>query len=185
MAPMKRDKAKNMMKKFSWGNGWTVTWILGVQIMLPMLMLLLLLQGQPASASTTTTTKPSAAKKNPSDFLVTGLDEIEPAFADYPGKMYSGLLPVDHGNVVKGELMFWLFAPDEPIGVSNQKTLTTWLNGGPGCSSFFAGIFFEHGPVTIPLVRTPSRRLLMRLFSFLVVEVQKGAPSHSCSGVPY
>jgi hypothetical protein len=160
-APMKEDKAKNMRKKVSWGNVWTVTWLLDVQMLL-LLMLLLVLQGRPASPAT---------RKNPSDFLVTGLDEIEPAFADYPGKMYSGLLPVDHGDVVKGELMFWLFAPDEPIGVSNQKTLTTWLNGGPGCSSFFAGIFFEHGPVTIPLVRFPSRRVCG--FSRCLGEVQE------------
>jgi len=121
-----------------------------------------------ASAAAATTSRSSSTNKikKPSDFLVQGLDEIEPAFAKFPGKMYSGLLPVDHHNddndapgsgagaaAVKGELMFWLFAPDEPASVENKKTITAWLNGGPGCSSFFAGAFFEHGVVTVPLVR--------------------------------
>lgn len=87
-----------------------------------------------------------AQKKLPADFLVEGLQEIEPAFAQFEGNMYSGLLPMDNGNR-NGELMFWLFAPHEP---STDKTLMVWLNGGPGCSAFFAGVFFEHGPVTIP-----------------------------------
>jgi len=105
-------------------------------------MALMLLLSRPSAAAT---------KKVPSDFLVQGLEDIEPAFAQYPGKMYSGTLAVDHDDVV-GEMMFWLFAPDEPA-VENKKTLTVWLNGGPGCSAFFAGVFFEHGPVTVPLVR--------------------------------
>lgn len=87
--------------------------------------------------------------KTRDDFCVQGLDEIEPAFGHYPGDMYAGTLPVDHDEV-KGEMMFWLFAPDDPL-IENKKTLTVWLNGGPGCSSFFAGLLFEHGPATVPL----------------------------------
>jgi carboxypeptidase C (cathepsin A) len=32
-----------------------------------------------------------------------------------------------------------------------DDSLIIWFNGGPGCTSFSAGLFFEMGPVTIPL----------------------------------
>lgn len=83
----------------------------------------------------------------PADFLVENLDEIEPAFSEFDGQMFSGLLPMDNKNA-HGKLQFWLFAPTSPTA---SNTLTIWLNGGPGCSSFFAGVFFEHSPVTVPL----------------------------------
>jgi carboxypeptidase C (cathepsin A) len=83
----------------------------------------------------------------PDDFLVEGLDEIEPAFAKFEGKMYSGLLPMDNKNR-HGKLQFWLFAPSNP---TTSDTLTIWLNGGPGCSSFSGGVFIEIGPVTVPM----------------------------------
>lgn len=82
------------------------------------------------------------------DFAVHGLEDIEPAFAEFDGDMYSGLLPMNNKNR-HGQLMFWLFVPS-PTTVSNPNALTIWLNGGPGCTSFGAGLFLENSPVTVP-----------------------------------
>lgn len=79
------------------------------------------------------------------DLLVTGLEDIEPAFGEFEGRMYAGLLPMDNGDR-SGELMFWLFWPDHQDA---ESTLTMWLNGGPGCTSFSAGLLFENSPITI------------------------------------
>lgn len=99
--------------------------------------------------------------KNASDFLVTGLEKIEPAFGQFDGNMYAGLLPIDNYYEVdndnsddneskqqrQGELMFWLFEPTQPAA---NDTLTIWFNGGPGCTSFQGGVLFECGPVVTP-----------------------------------
>lgn len=82
------------------------------------------------------------------DFVVMGLEEVEPAFGEFEGDMYAGRLPVDrHGNATRGAYQFWLFAPDHP---SVPETLMLWFNGGPGCTSFNAGLLMEHSPVTVP-----------------------------------
>ena len=92
------------------------------------------------------------------EFLVQGLAEIEPAFASFEGAMYAGLVPTtlyadlqqqdqqQKDDDAVGELMFWLFAPDQP---KFDDTLMIWNNGGPGCSSL-SGALFENSPVTIP-----------------------------------
>jgi carboxypeptidase D len=85
--------------------------------------------------------------KTPDDFLVEGLELVQPAYADFPGKMYAGLLPMTHGERY-GEMMFWMFQPDEQ---TVENSLTIWLNGGPGCSSFNCGVMMENSPVTQPL----------------------------------
>jgi hypothetical protein len=62
------------------------------------------------------------------ELLVKGLEEIEPAFAEFQGDMYAGTLPMDNHYGVEertGELMFWLFAAEEPAA---KKTLTIWVS---------------------------------------------------------
>jgi hypothetical protein len=63
-----------------------------------------------------------------SDLRVKGLEEVEPAFGLFEGEMYAGLIPMDHGDRT-GNLMFWLFIPEEP---TVTDSLVIWLNGGPG-----------------------------------------------------
>lgn len=85
--------------------------------------------------------------QTPQDFLVQGLDAIEPAYGLFPGKMYAGLLPSDNGDR-RGMTQFWMFQPDVQ---KVPETIVLWLNGGPGCSSFNCGVMMEHSPVTQPL----------------------------------
>jgi carboxypeptidase C (cathepsin A) len=95
----------------------------------------------------------AASKKGRSkdDFLVVGLEDVEPAFESFQGTMYAGVLPVDedgsgnsHTTKEEGEeaghLMFWYFDAEKP---TVDDTLVIWFNGGPGCSSFDAGMLFE------------------------------------------
>jgi carboxypeptidase C (cathepsin A) len=109
-----------------------------------------------ATASTTrlATTPPrpftlSTQKELPkaADLRVYGLEKVEEAYAAFDGEMYAGTLPSDHDGRV-GQVMFWLFVPT--VQAVNE-TLTLWLNGGPGCSSFNCGVMMEHSPVTQPL----------------------------------
>lgn len=112
-------------------------------------LLLLLLWG---------TAPPSLASftfKTMEDFAVRGLEEIEPAFKSFEGEMYAGRLPIAHPSSSKnkfdkepGEYMFWLFEPKAP---AVEDSLIVWFNGGPGCTAFSAGLFFEMGPLTAPL----------------------------------
>ena len=61
-----------------------------------------------------------------SDFVVRGLEDVQPAYADFDGNMYAGRIPADNGDRV-GETMFWMF---EPATQSVPDTLVIWLNGG-------------------------------------------------------
>ncbi len=61
-----------------------------------------------------------------SDFVVRGLENVQPAYADFDGVMYAGRLPANNG-IRRGETMFWLF---EPTTQSVPDTLVIWLNGG-------------------------------------------------------
>ena len=102
-----------------------------------------------ATTTTTTTTPTTTPTSTPrkEDFLVHGLDAVQPAYADFEGQMYAGRLSANNGDRV-GDTMFWMF---EPQAQEVPETLVIWLNGGPGCSSFNCGVMMEHSPVTQPL----------------------------------
>ena len=94
----------------------------------------------------------------PADFRVQNLDKVVKAFEKFPGRMYAGSLPMDHKSTTvlganpngerTGNLNFWLFVPDK---IKAENTISAWFNGGPGCSSFSAGVLFENAPITLPL----------------------------------
>jgi carboxypeptidase C (cathepsin A) len=96
--------------------------------------------------------------QKPEEFLVNGLDSVQPAYAQFEGDMFAGMMPVlepihrgDDTSTNKktiGQMMFWMF---EPKVQEVEKTLVIWLNGGPGCSSFNCGVMMENSPVTQPL----------------------------------
>ncbi|KAG6532214.1 hypothetical protein ZIOFF_006053 [Zingiber officinale] len=54
---------------------------------------------------------------------------------------YAGYVDID---VKTGRSLFYYFA--EADGDADEKPLTLWLNGGPGCSSIGGGAFTELGP---------------------------------------
>ncbi|KAF2672312.1 alpha/beta-hydrolase [Microthyrium microscopicum] len=68
-----------------------------------------------------------------------------PDFSFDIGEMYSGLIPVKSGDTSKE--VFFVFQPN--VVNPNDKTLTIWLNGGPGCSSL-EGFFQENGRFVWP-----------------------------------
>ena len=85
-------------------------------------------------------------QKTPDDYLVKGLEDIEPSYKHFKGRMYAGVIPVDEENHPEEGFMFWMFVPDQQ---KKGDTMVLWLNGGPGCSSFLGGVFLENSPVTL------------------------------------
>ena len=92
-----------------------------------------------AKAATTTTTSSSYSSSYSSrygstivdginlpsidELRVTTLQDIVPAYKEYEGQMFAGQLPIDHESSTPGanpdgrrtgNLMFWLFVPDNP-----------------------------------------------------------------------
>lgn len=62
----------------------------------------------------------------PEDFRVYGLEQKQPAYATFEGKMYAGMLPMDNGDRT-GMTMFWMFQPDTQ---EVPDSIVLWLNGG-------------------------------------------------------
>lgn len=93
--------------------------------------------------------------KTPDSYLVEGLEEIEPSFATFNGSMYAGMVPIEAPDESDSAYMFWFFAPDE-LEPDVEDTIVIWLNGGPGCTSFNAGLLFETAPVTTGTVEPGS-----------------------------
>ena len=95
-----------------------------------------------SSKSKSKSSSSSSSLPRMKDFLVEGLDEVEPEYSKFEGKMYAGRLPIDNGDR-HGDLMFWFFAPDDPF---DKNSVTIWLNGGGYSISFFydgAGHFWH------------------------------------------
>ena len=114
-----------------------------------------------ANATTSSSSSSSTSRRQlptPHDLRVRDLDKVVAAYSKFPGRMYAGSLPMDHRSTTAmganpdgyrtGNLQFWLFVPDV---IEAENTMAAWFNGGPGCSSFSAGILFENSPVTVPL----------------------------------
>jgi hypothetical protein len=101
---------------------------LKARMRLPVLLLQLLLLVTNLPCFTSKKRSYRRSLPDASDLRVRGLEEVEPAFGLFEGEMYAGLLPMDNGER-NGDLMFWLFAPEEP---SVTDSLVIWLNGGPG-----------------------------------------------------
>uniref|UniRef100_A0A7S3L7Q8 Pheromone-processing carboxypeptidase KEX1 n=1 Tax=Amphora coffeiformis TaxID=265554 RepID=A0A7S3L7Q8_9STRA len=108
----------------------------------------LLSHGVGASSFSSFSSSSTTFQANPNEFLVQGLEDIEPVFSTFEGTMYAGLIPF-HLNEDKeeGKFMFWLF---EPHHQQVNNTLSIYLSGGPGCSSIGTGNFFGSGPIAVP-----------------------------------
>lgn len=72
----------------------------------------------------------------------------EPAFNSFDGDIFAGHIPMRQRDGTDGELYFMMFDATDKV---HDDTIIVWLNGGPGCSSFAGGLFFEMGPIAVPL----------------------------------
>ena len=93
-------------------------------------------------------------KSSKEEFVVdkAAIAKHEPAFDSFDGDIFAGHIPMHQkrgsGKEGDGELYFMMFDAAEKV---YDDTIIVWLNGGPGCSSFAGGLFFEMGPIAVPL----------------------------------
>ena len=81
------------------------------------------------ASSSSSPRKLAVSSMTPDDFLVVGLEKIQPAYAQFEGKMFAGAIPMDNGSRT-GNTQFWLFQPDtqsvpDTIVVSTYRIVCT------------------------------------------------------------
>ncbi|GMN34052.1 hypothetical protein TIFTF001_044861 [Ficus carica] len=96
-----------------------------------------------------------------------------------PSKHYSGYVTVDQNH---GRNLFYYFVESERN--PSEDPLVLWLNGGPGCSSFY-GFINEHGPFNFEKAKTKGSLPQLHLNPYSWSKVSNIIYLDSPAGVGY